>query len=240
MAATKPTSRGSASGGRLRSIAAVCAFVFFQALHVQAEQPTTNPTVSEHDGVYTVTARFLVDQPVSAALAVLTDYEQIPRFLPDVRISIVLERSNGRAVVEQEAIASMMMFTKRVHLILEIQEERDALVFRDRCGKSFARYEGSWRFSTQGAQTAIVYELVAEPKFDVPGWMLKRLLRRDATQMIERLRKEIDARGARDHARLKPSRSVLQDAPDRWSAKALAERSTSASAGSRCPARRAG
>jgi ribosome-associated toxin RatA of RatAB toxin-antitoxin module len=165
---------------------------------------SANLTVREARGVYTVTARFLVDQSVSTALTVLTDYENIPRFLPDVRTSVVLERGSGWTVVEQEAVSALMMFSKRVHLVLEIEEQPDALVFRDRCGRSFGRYEGSWRLTRQSGQTAIVYELIAEPSFDVPGWMLKRLLRRDSAQMIERLQREIAVRASapEDHSRL--------------------------------------
>ena len=153
-------------------------------------------TVREQRGVYTVMARFLVDQPPSVALTVLTDYEQIPRFMPGVRTSIVRERGAGRAVVEQEAVSGMMMFSKRVHLVLEIEEQPDALTFRDRCGRSFVRYEGAWRLSHQDGRTAITYELTAEPSFDVPGFLLKRLLRRDSGQMIAHLRREIAAQGA--------------------------------------------
>jgi carbon monoxide dehydrogenase subunit G len=153
-------------------------------------------TIVEQRGVYTVVARFTVNQPPSVALAVLTDYEQIPRFMPGVRTSIVRERSAGRATVEQEAISTMMMFSKRVHLVLEIDERPDTLTFRDRCGRSFVRYEGAWRVSAQNGRTALTYELTAEPSFDVPGFLLKRLLRRDSKEMIARLQREIAMRAA--------------------------------------------
>jgi uncharacterized membrane protein len=187
------TSRRSASGGRLLTAAAAL-FVLLLASSAVAEQSPTNLTVREDHGVYRVAARFLVDQPASVVLAVLTDYEQIPRFMPDVRTSIVRERAIGRTIVEQEAEASVLMFSKRVHLVLEIEEQPDALTFRDRCGRSFLQYEGAWRLSQQDGQTLITYELTAAPAFEVPGWMLKRLMRRDSTRMIEGLKREIDAR----------------------------------------------
>ena len=196
MVSNQLTSRGSARGGRLFAAAAAL-FVVLQAAQALAEQPATNLTVQEGQGVYRVTARFLIDQPLSAALAVLTDYEQIPRFMPDVRTSVVRERAVGRVVVEQEAVSSVMLFSKRVHLVLEIEEQLDALIFRDRCGRSFVRYEGAWRLSEQDGQTAITYELTAEPSFDVPGFMIKRIVRRDAAQMIEHLQREIAARAVR-------------------------------------------
>lgn len=168
-------------------------------LLLQASASSAQPvggglTVREVKGVYTVVAQFTVAQPPSAALAVLTDYDQIPRFMPGVRTSTVLERGAGHAVVEQEAVSSIMMFSKRVHLVLEIDEQADALLFRDRCGRSFARYEGAWRVAANNGQTTVTYELTADPSFDIPGFVIKRLLRRDSAQMIDRLKVEIAAR----------------------------------------------
>jgi Polyketide cyclase / dehydrase and lipid transport len=189
------TFRGSASGGRRLVTAAALVFVFLPASRAIAGQSTANVTVREDQGVYTVTARFLVEQPPSVGLTVLTDYEQIPRFMPDVRTSIVRERGTGWAVVEQEAVSAFMMFSKHIHLVLNIEERPNALLFRDCGGRSFTRYEGAWRLSRQDGHTVITYELVAEPSFDVPGFMLKRLLRRDSAQMIDGLQREIAARG---------------------------------------------
>jgi carbon monoxide dehydrogenase subunit G len=181
------------SGGRL--LAAAALLLLLQPPPAAA-QPSSEPvSVVEQRGVYRVVARFAVDQPASVALAVLTDYEHIPRFMPGVRTSIVRERSAGWAIIEQEAMSTVMMFSKRVHLVLEIDESPDTLIFRDRCGRSFVRYEGAWRLSEQNGHTAVTYELTAEPSFEVPGFMLKRLLRRDSTQMIERLQREIITRG---------------------------------------------
>ena len=153
-------------------------------------------SVDEENGLYRVSARFVVNEPVAVALAVLTDYEQIPRFMPQVKTSVVRERSEGRTVVEQEALARMMMFSRRIHLVLEVRENADGLSFRDGCRKSFHLYEGAWRVTELDHGTAVVYELSARPSFAVPEFLLKRLLARDAKQMLEHLHDEIRARGA--------------------------------------------
>ncbi|MEO6213230.1 MAG: SRPBCC family protein [Vicinamibacterales bacterium] len=155
--------------------------------------------VSETAGVYTVAATFNVPEMPDDVIAVLTDYEQIPRFMPGVRTSLVRERANGRAVVEQEAVSKMAMFSKRVHLVLEVQEHSGGITFLDRCGKSFTRYDGAWRVTRKGNVTAIVYELTADPAFDVPEFVLTRLLRRDSAKMIEQLQREIARRTALRH-----------------------------------------
>jgi carbon monoxide dehydrogenase subunit G len=151
-------------------------------------------TVRQQDGIYTVAASFDVPDPPAVAFAVLTDYDAIPRFLPDVKTSVVRERTGGRAIVEQQAVARMLMFSKRVHLVLEITEAPHSIRFIDRCADSFVHYEGSWRLVRRGGGTEIHYALSAQPSFDVPEFILKRLLKRDADRMIARLTREMASR----------------------------------------------
>lgn len=198
---------GSRPGGRLHArrvlLSAVATLVLgalpAASAAVDREPPDAAPqvTVREQKGLFIVAARFSVPQPEATAMAVLTDYEGIPRFMPDIRSSTVLEREGGRAIVEQEAVGRVMLFSKRVHLVLEIRQQPGEIRFRDLRGSSFARYEGAWRIAAEDGRTTIAYELVAKPAFDVPGFVLKRLLRRDARETIAQLRVEMAARFAR-------------------------------------------
>ena len=96
--------------------------------------------MTETGGVYRVTATFAVTESAQTVMAVLTDYERIPKYMPDMEVSRVIERTPAGAVVEQQATSKFMMFSKRVHLVLEIREDASSIRFRDRCGKSFASY----------------------------------------------------------------------------------------------------
>lgn len=191
---------GRTAARRLLVAAAVSLCVSLPGAHLAATAdpaPSPEVTVRESRGIYSVTARFEIPQTAAVALAVLSDYEEIPRFMPNIRTSVVLERSPGRLLVEQEAISQFMMFSKKVHLILEVTEEINALRFVDRSGRSFTSYEGAWRATPKDGGTAITYELTARPAFDVPEFILKRLLKRDSGQMITRLRTEFAARAQR-------------------------------------------
>jgi ribosome-associated toxin RatA of RatAB toxin-antitoxin module len=150
--------------------------------------------VTEKGGAYHVRAEFTVPASPGTVTSVLMDFDRIAEFMPDVKRSQVLERTSSGLLVEQEAAATFMMFTKRIHLILEVSEDGGTIRFRDRCGKSFAQYEGAWRLKPQGEQTMIEYELTARPSFEVPGFVLKRLLKRDAAAMIDQLTAEIAGR----------------------------------------------
>jgi carbon monoxide dehydrogenase subunit G len=155
-------------------------------------------SVQDQDGAYVVWAQFTVAERADVVRAVLTDYEQIPRFMPGVRMSRIVERSPGHVRIQQEAVSRFMMFSRQIHLLLDVSETLDIIQFRDRGGKSFIHYEGAWTIADRGDRTEIQYALTAVPAFDVPGFLLRRLLDRDARTMIEGLRSEIAARaGAR-------------------------------------------
>ena len=182
---------------RTGSVFVTAAWIFCAAVGLlAADIPEPQVTVREHAGTYTVDATFSVPQPASKALATLTDYEHIPRFMPEVRTSRVLERDDDRAVVEQEAVARFMVFSKSVHLVLEVEQGPAAVRFKDLSGQSFSTYEGAWVFTEREGCTTIKYQLSARPSFDVPEVILKRLLKRDAARMIERLQREITARAS--------------------------------------------
>lgn len=185
---------GRPSARRRLAVAGLLLFTTAALPAAAAAQDEPSVAVRQSGGIYTVAASFIVRESPSFALAALTDYGAIPRFMPEVRTSQVLERSDRRAVVEQEAVARFMMFSRRVHLVLEVQETGGTIRFRDRCGRSFALYEGVWAIAEQAGISSITYELTAKPRFDVPEFLLRRLLKRDASQMIEHLKAEIHAR----------------------------------------------
>lgn len=187
------------AGGRARArqlvVSAVLTVLTIAAPRAAGSQPGT-VSVREEQGVYRVSASFTTPQPAAIAHAVLTDYEQIPRFMPDVRTSRIVERAEAQTVVEQEAVARVLFFSKRVRLVLEVRDDPTTIRFRDRSGESFLRYEGVWTLRQRDGHAVIDYELTARPAFDVPEFLLTRLLRRDADRMIERLQAEIATRAA--------------------------------------------
>ncbi len=196
---TTPDGRRASAVRFLVAAAAIACVALPGARAAAAADPAPSPEVAvrESRGTYSVTARFVVPESPDLVLAVLADYERIPQFMPDVRTSAVVERAPGLIVVEQEAISKFMMVSKRVHLVLEVREAGNALRFVDRCGKSFKAYSGEWHVEPQGSGTLVTYELTAAPAFDVPEFILKRLLKRDSGVMINRLRAEFPARAGR-------------------------------------------
>lgn len=187
-----PGGRGCVRRARVATLAAGCLLAAATMSPVRAE---TGPDVQvrQHDGVFTVSAHFDVPQAPAAVLAVLTDYEAIPRIAPEVTRSIVLARRDGRTLVEQEAVSRVLFFSKTVHLVLDVRESTSDLTFRDTCGRSFSTYEGSWRVVATPEGARVTYELRARPAFEVPDFLVRRLFKRDAGLLITRLRQAISS-----------------------------------------------
>jgi hypothetical protein len=190
-----PRRHSAATAGRTnarRFLLAAAAVVMAGSLVIAGNEARV--AVTEAGGAYTVSASFVVNEPPDVVMAVLTDYGRIPNYMPDVEISRVLERTPTGALIEQQAVSKFMMFSKRVHLVLDVREGAGEVHFRDRCGKSFAAYEGAWIVTQQDSVTVVDYYLSARPSFDVPAFVLKRLLKRDAGELIDRVKGEIKAR----------------------------------------------
>ena len=118
-------------------------------------------------------------------MAVLTDYERIPQFMPDMEISRVLERTASGAVVEQEAVSRFMLFSKRVHLVLDVVEDKSG----DSLPRSLRQeLRDLFRAPGPSAQhdSLTRRRLSADGQADrsrCPAFVLKRLLKRDAAQL---------------------------------------------------------
>jgi ribosome-associated toxin RatA of RatAB toxin-antitoxin module len=182
------------TGGRTRARRLACAAAWVITAATLSAGEGQDIQVREDKGTYHVTAAFEVKQTPETAFAVLTDYEQVPRFMPDVRTSIVRDRNPERVLLEQEAVAKLMFFSKKVQLLLEVQESAGNITFKDTSGKSFTRYEGTWTLRTRDDMTLIGYTLAAKPTFSIPKLILTKLLKRDAGRMIEGLRAEMAKR----------------------------------------------
>ena len=145
----------------MNRIALIIVSVVVMTTDVRAQDDAA-VTVNESGGLDRV-AIFTVPQPASFVRDTLTDYAEIPRVMPEVRISQVIERADDHTVVEQEAVAQFLIFSKRVYLVLDVEDGGATIRFKDRCGKSFEHYEGSWTFDERDGRTLMTYEMTAKP-----------------------------------------------------------------------------
>lgn len=150
--------------------------------------------------VYHLTGSFEAAAPPALAWSVLTDYNGLPLFVSSVRESRVLRREPGAALIEQEAVGSILFFSRRVKLTLLVRETPpDRISFEQAGAGPFALYEGSWTLETSAAGCLVTYELAVDPgTFGGPAFLAKRALIKNVNRQLDEVRAEMERRSGLD------------------------------------------
>lgn len=148
--------------------------------------------------MYEVDARFDVDASSEVVWGVLTDYENLPRFVSSMRKSRVLEtREDGVTVIEQDAVGGFLFLDRSVSVCLDVTRHLARLTFIDTCRKDFWFYEGGWETTdTLDGGTRVSYRLQAQPDFIAPGFVVRRVMNKGARELLVQVREEIRRRAA--------------------------------------------
>ncbi|MFM7238822.1 MAG: SRPBCC family protein, partial [Cyanobium sp.] len=101
--------------------------------------------------------------------AVLTDYNNLNRYIPNLSSSRQLWRRGNRVGLEQVGSQQFcgLRFSARVELELEEDPERGELRFAMLSG-DFRRFEGLWRVDCDAMSTRLLYSLTVQGKPGMP------------------------------------------------------------------------
>ncbi|MBI4424619.1 MAG: SRPBCC family protein [Elusimicrobia bacterium] len=148
------------------------------------------------DGRYEISGSFEVAASSRAVWAVLTDYDRIRSFVPDMRKSRVRRRLKDGVLLEQEAAGRFFLFTRSVRVLLDVRERPfETLEFRDTLLEDFEHYEGSWTLTDGAEALTVAYRLSVEPALNAPQALTRAALRSNARALLDRIRAEILRRG---------------------------------------------
>jgi ribosome-associated toxin RatA of RatAB toxin-antitoxin module len=146
-------------------------------------EPEVN--IEPRGGGFAVRAETLVEVTPAVAWQVLTDYDRLAEYVPDMRASRVISAPGAPLLVEQQGRAGFLMFGYAIDVVLEIEEAPPSrLAFRAIRG-NMRIMRGEWSFDGSAAGvTRLVYEAVLEPSFWVPPLIGPAILRRDISSRI--------------------------------------------------------
>ena len=157
--------------------------------------PVAVSLASAAHGVSLLEGTFSTSASREKAWQVLTDYDQLPLFVSSMRSSRVRERQGGAVLLEQEAVAGLLFFRKKVRVTLDVREEPPGrLSFSDSTGKTFEVYEGSWELSDGGGGTLVTYKLRAKGGSGAPGFVTRAVSRKAVSGLLAEVRAEMERR----------------------------------------------
>ena len=125
---------------------------------------------------------------------VLTSYERMPEFVPDLKRAKVLSRSGNRTVLEQFGQARFLFFRKNIHLVVQINEEPMSAIDIGLVQGDMKMYQCRWELVPlpDSGGTRILYTGKMVPRFYVPGMLGANMLHSDIERMLAAVLAHID------------------------------------------------
>jgi ribosome-associated toxin RatA of RatAB toxin-antitoxin module len=157
-----------------------------------ADPPTVN---FQQQGTHLlVSGEVLVPVSPATAWTVLTDYEGIPRFVPGVRVSRVIERSGNTHVVQQQGemqANNMRMFYFGTIRFTEEPSSRLAVHFLD---GTFRNMQGKWLLEGKRAPVKLAYHLDFDTGTPYPAPAMVMMLQQQVVHWVGSLAAEMERR----------------------------------------------
>lgn len=153
--------------------------------------PAPEVRIEQRGDVFAVSARLLVGVTRATAWGVITDYNHLGDFVPDMYESRVVSRAGEPTLVRQTGAWNLLGFRVPVRIVAQV-EERPMYSVRFHSISGNVRVEnGEWRIADEGGGVAISYRVECTPDFWVPPILGTILIRRDVLAKLEQVAREM-------------------------------------------------
>ena len=145
------------------------------------------------DGKEGLIAEMKVKGTINRTWEVMTDYNSLPDFIPDLKISRVMSKRENEIIVYQEGESGFLMFKFRVGVTVKIVEHQHNRVEFTNVDGDFDFLEGEWRVEPLSSnKTLIVFTVAAKPKLYIPRWVIRYIMKRAIPVGMKALQERIE------------------------------------------------
>ena len=148
----------------------------------------------------TVSASAVMKVDPHIAWAVLSDYDHLAGFIPDMKTSRVVSRQGNLVRVEQTGDVGFFFYKEPVSMLLEVREEPPSRIFARGIEGNIKGLETRYELQPSDSGTKLVYAGRFEPDFTIPPLigmpLVNRLIERRFRAMVNEIeRRDALARG---------------------------------------------
>jgi carbon monoxide dehydrogenase subunit G len=156
-----------------------------------AHDETIAITVEARGDLVIVDADLAVPATPGEAWRVLTDYEHMAAFLPNVRSSRIVERDGDKLHVAQQGKAHYGLLSFSYQLLQEVALKPYTQIRSRAIGGSIRKSVGYTRLVAEGSGTRIVYHCESEPDLHVSRVVKQAFVEKATREHFENMKKEI-------------------------------------------------
>lgn len=176
---------------RLPTLLLACVLFVDAASAAAPETPLTlalNVERVEDSGggkVYRIAASGTVAAAPNAVWRILTDYDHLAEFVPNLQSARVVSRDGDKIIVDQLGSTQFLFFSRAIHLVTQVREHPPHTIDVSLVDGDMRVYRCRWTLSpTAAGGTRIDYDATIAPNFYVPGIVGVPLVRKDIAAMM--------------------------------------------------------
>ncbi|WP_256078490.1 SRPBCC family protein [Massilia sp. YIM B04103] len=146
--------------------------------------------------MYEVGASGTVQASPASVWKVLTSYDKMDEFVPDLQSCRVLSRNGNEVIIEQFGTARFLFMSKSIHLIVRATEQPMSTIDIALISGDMKHYESRWELQPvpETGGTRVLYSGRMVPNFYVPGLLGTNIIRGDIERMMVAVLSRLDKR----------------------------------------------
>lgn len=157
---------------------------------------SVNRVEVESQHLYEVDATGSVAAAPATVWRILTNYERMSEFVPDMESCKVLSRNGNEVIIEQFGTARFLIVSKSIHLVVRAIEQPMTSIDIALISGDMKHYESHWELVPvpETGGTKVVYSGRLIPNFYVPGILGAKLIKHDIERMMGAVLARLDSR----------------------------------------------
>ena len=139
------------------------------------------------DGARRLAAQLTTPASFDSLWSVLTDYDRLNLFIPNLLSSNILYENNNNVHLKQIGSQDFLGLKFSAEVILDLYEEKDIGQINFKLIKGdFRRFEGSWKIKgiTNSDKNSLIYDLTVKGCQWMPIGMIEKRLKRDLSENL--------------------------------------------------------
>ena len=159
--------------------------------------------IERQGDAYSVSVQVDVGSARDLVWQVLTDYDNLQRFVPGMRSSRIVSAAGQPLLLEQKGESGLLFLRVSTELTSRIIEVPKNEIRFEQVKGNLKRMAGSWKLEPHDHSTRISYRAEVEPEFALPPLIGPAVMAQNIRVMIEGVVREIERRG--EASRVQPA-----------------------------------
>ena len=188
---------GNSSALRYKAVStSVLLVVLLLLAYPLAARSEPNVKVSKSGESYQVDVRMDVVGSRALVWRVLTDYENLPRFVPGMKSSRILEDRGGTLLLEQTGESGILFVRVTTTTVSRIFENPENEIRFELVSGNLKKMQGAWTLVPHGHVIGLIYRAELIPEFSLPPFIGTAAMAQNVKTMVEGVAREIGRRNS--------------------------------------------